>query len=157
MAITHFYIFIRWGHYEIKRGEPLRIAELDHTATSLLKSGEEDIGAGMSEPPKAKHQKETLRDFCVLEEEKKEATDLQKKRSNPKPSQNIQLSNFRNITHSSQLSLSLSLSLLWKRMKATAAVIHCHMHTCVHTQTRVQVMQGYFRGYVSKELSASII
>lgn len=103
VAITHSYIFIRWGHYEIKWGEPLRTAELNHTATSLLKSGEEDIGAEMSEPPKAKHQKETVRDFCVLEERKGGNRSSEKQTQ----TQNIQLSNFQNITHYSHLSRSL--------------------------------------------------
>lgn len=46
-------------------GEPLGVAELNHTVTSLLKSSEAEIGAEMSEPPKAKHQKETVKEASV--------------------------------------------------------------------------------------------
>lgn len=37
--------------------ESLGVAELNHAVTSLLKSGKAEIGAELSEPPKAKHQK----------------------------------------------------------------------------------------------------
>ena len=43
-------------------GEPLGVSELNHTVTSLLKSGEAEIEAEMSEPPKAKHQTETVKE-----------------------------------------------------------------------------------------------
>lgn len=46
-------------------GEPLGAAELNHTVTSLLMSGEAEIAAGMSEPPKAEHQKATAKETSV--------------------------------------------------------------------------------------------
>lgn len=52
--------------------EPLGAAELNHTVTSSLKSGEAEIGAEITEPPKAKHQKETVKDFCVLDAKKEQ-------------------------------------------------------------------------------------
>lgn len=90
------------------KGEPLRVSKQNHTVTSLLKSGDAEIGAKMSKPPKAKHQKQTVKDFHALEAKK--AIDLQKeggkqkRRSNPKPSQNIQLCNFQT-SHTPHISL----------------------------------------------------
>lgn len=52
------------------KGEPLRVSKQNHTVTSLLKSGDAEIGAKMSEPPKAKHQKQTVKDFHALEAKK---------------------------------------------------------------------------------------
>ena len=92
--------------------EPFGVAELNHTFTSIWSQAEAEIGAEISEPPKAKHQKETVRETSVTSVQKRkqqifrEKTEEEKKKScNPKPSQNIQLCNFQNITHSSHLSL----------------------------------------------------
>lgn len=58
--------------------EPLGVAEPNQTVSGSLNPVKAEIEAEMTEPPKAKHQTETVKDFCVSDAEKK-ATDLHRK------------------------------------------------------------------------------